>query len=302
MLAIMEEIRGLEWMQASGDRPVTVVAGSAPGESGVSIRHVRFQGEMHLKGTPQQHFVCFQVGPRFRIACRMENRTLRHEPQSGALAIIPAGIDCSADAEEDVEAVIVAIDPNRFNLATAEDAAIETQLVERLVGYDGELLRLAHGLILESAGGYSNGGLFWSDVAGAFVDGLTARHSSRPGNPTPRGSLSNELLKRLKDYIHAHLDQPIDVAELADVAGRSQFHFSRIFSRTVGMTPHRYVVHLRLQRALELMRGGRCSLAEVAVRTGFADQSHLWRWVRRVHGVSLRQLVDALRSEQQDSS
>jgi AraC family transcriptional regulator len=57
------------------------------------------------------------------------------------------------------------------------------------------------------------------------------------------------------------------------------------------MTPHRYVVHLRLQRAIELLRDGRSSLAEIAARTGFADQSHLSRWVRRVHGVSLRRMA-----------
>jgi AraC family transcriptional regulator len=58
------------------------------------------------------------------------------------------------------------------------------------------------------------------------------------------------------------------------------------------MTPHRYVVRLRLRRAVELVREGRSSLAEIAALIGFADQSHLSRWVRRVHGVSLSQLLD----------
>jgi AraC family transcriptional regulator len=57
------------------------------------------------------------------------------------------------------------------------------------------------------------------------------------------------------------------------------------------MSPHRYVVHLRLQRAIELVRDGRFGFAEIAASTGFSDQSHLSRWVRRVHGVSLKQLV-----------
>jgi len=87
------------------------------------------------------------------------------------------------------------------------------------------------------------------------------------------------------------LDEPIEVAPLASIAGRSPFHFTRVFARSVGMTPHRYVVHLRLERAVELVRDGRFGLAEIAVRTGFADQSHLSRWVRRVHGVSPSELV-----------
>src|SRR5262249_11115727 len=88
------------------------------------------------------------------------------------------------------------------------------------------------------------------------------------------------------------LDEPIEVAALAKLAGRSPFHFSRVFLRSVGVSPHRYVVHLRLQRAIELAREGRSSLAEIALHTGFADQSHLSRWIRRVRGVTLTQLSE----------
>jgi AraC-like DNA-binding protein len=124
----------------------------------------------------------------------------------------------------------------------------------------------------------------------SFPTSLVARHTSGLENRA-RGMLSKDVLERLRDYVVAHLDEPIEVAALAKIAGRSPFHFSRVFTRSVGMSPHRYVVHLRLQRAIELVRDGRSGLAEIAVRTGFADQSHLSRWVRRVHGVSLKQLA-----------
>ena len=87
------------------------------------------------------------------------------------------------------------------------------------------------------------------------------------------------------------LDEPIDVATLAHMTKRSQFHFSRVFRRSVGVSPYRYIVYLRLRRAVELIREDRLGLAEIAASTGFADQSHLSRWVRRVHGVSPTQLV-----------
>jgi transcriptional regulator GlxA family with amidase domain len=104
------------------------------------------------------------------------------------------------------------------------------------------------------------------------------------------------------DYIVSNIGRPIEVAALAEIAGRSPFHFSRVFRRSIGISPHRYIVHLRLQRALDLARSGQAGLSEIAIRTGFADQSHLWRWVRRVHGVSLTQLITRPASEQQESS
>src|SRR6266436_1908738 len=228
--------------QADGSSPTPLAAGSAPGESGVSVLRMRFHGGMHFAATPQRHCVCFQM-PQLRIERRMAGRALRREP-AGSLAICPAGFDCAADVEESVDGLLVAIDPGWFSLAAAEDSALDAQLIGCLFGYDQALLDLARTLALESAAAYPNGPLFW-----------------------------------------------IEVAKLASIAGRSPFHFSRVFTRSVGLTPYRYVVYLRVQRATELVRDGRFGLAEIAARTGFADQSHLSRWVRRVHGVPLTKLV-----------
>ena len=288
----------LSLAQEDGTPPTTLVAGSAPGESGVSIRFVRFREGLHLCGTVQQHFICFQLAQAC-FDCRIGGRTLRHKPPAGSLAICPAGIDCSADAKGSVDAVLIAVDPRHLALAAAEDSALESQLIERFAGVDQDLLSVANTLVSECGDGYPNGLLFWNELAGAFIDGLVARHTSRP-QPQVRGTLGKEVLSRLRDYIVSNIGEPIEVAALAKIAGRSPFHFSRVFSRSVGVSPHRYIVHLRLQRALELVRGGEVGLAEIAVRTGFADQSHLWRWVRRVHGVSLSQLVAEPTSEEHE--
>src|SRR5262245_31306119 len=279
---------GLSLAQQDGSWPATLAAGSAPGESGVSILGVRFQGAVHLSATLKHHLICF-VSP-VHISCRMADRALRHQAPAGSLAICPAGVDGAAEAEGSVDAIMVAVDPARLALAAAEDAALEAQLIERLIGYDQALLDLARTLTSESAGGYPNGPLYWNAVATGFMDGLVARHTSE-GERHPRGTLGKDVLARLRDYVVAHLDEPIEVAALAAIAGRSPFHFTRVFRQSVGITPHRYIVHLRLQRAIELLRDGRSSFAEIAVRTGFADQSHLSRWVRRMHGVSLTQLA-----------
>jgi AraC family transcriptional regulator len=281
----------LSLAQEDGNVPTILATGSAPGESGIFVANVRFQGGMHLAATLQHHLVCFQrMDGRPRFECRMADRTLSHEPPPGSLAICPAGIDCAADTDGSVDAILVAIDPGQLALAAAEDSALEARLMERLSGYDQGLLELASSLAFQSAHDYPNGPLFWNEVAGDFIDGLVARHTSA-SERRARGALSKDVLERLKDYVVAHLDESIEVATLAKLAGRSPFHFSRVFSRSVGMSPHRYVVHLRLQRAIELAREGRSGLAEIAAHTGFADQSHLSRWVRRVHGVPLTQLV-----------
>ena len=286
---MMTGIGDLALMQEDGGSPTTLAAGNAPGESGVSVLNVRFQDGLHLAARPRRHLVCFQLA-QARFDCRMAGRKLRHEPPAGSLAICPAGIDCAADARGSVDVILVAIDPGRLALAAAEDSALEARLTERLSGYDPTLLELARALALESADDYPNGPFHWNEIASRFIYGLVARHTSELESRA-RGMLGKQVLERVRDYVVAHLDEPIEVATLAGIAGRSPFHFTRVFTRSVGLTPHRYIVHLRLQRAIELVRQRRSGLAEIAACTGFADQSHLSRWVRRVHGASLTQLA-----------
>src|SRR3981189_508703 len=105
-------------------------------------------------------------------------------------------------------------------------------------------------------------------VLGPYRTGCDARPA--------RGLLGKDVLGRIRDYIMAHLEEPIEVAKLAAIGGRSSF------SPPVGVTPHRYIVHLRPQCAIELIRDRQHGLAEIPLRTGFSDQSHLTRWMQRV--------------------
>jgi AraC family transcriptional regulator len=274
-----------------GALPATIGAGSAPGESGVSVLSARFKGAIHVSATSRRrHHVFFSLSRQLRYQCRLAGRSLSHEPPPGSLAVCPAESDYGADADGSAEAIVVSVDPGRLALAAAEDSEIEAQLIDRFSGDDQALLDFARTLASESAAGFPNGPLFWNEIASAFIDGLLARHTVRFNGRT-KGILGKEVFRQLRDYILANLHEPIEVAALAGIAGRSEFHFTRVFTRSVGMSPHRYVVHLRLERAIELMRDGQSGLAEIAASTGFADQSHLSRWVRRVHGVSPTQLA-----------
>ena len=195
----------------------------------------------------------------------------------------------TVDCDSDVRSLLIAIDPERFALASAEDSAAGAQLIERSYGHDESLRRLGQLLADECADGYPRGTVFWNETASRLVARLVASHTT--GAKPANGVLGGDTLRQIRDYLMANLDEPIDVATLAGMSGRSQFHFSRIFRREVGVSPYRYVVHLRLRRAVELVRDGKLPLAEIAAATGFADQSHLSRWVKRVHGGSMTQLT-----------
>ena len=284
---MLSDIGDVSSIQRNGDPPTVITAGAAPGESGVAVVQLHYRGGVHFRADLRHHVVGFvTAGP---ISCRMADRTLQHDAQEGGLSVFPAGIDTAADCERDTGTLLISIDPSRLALASAEDSGPGGRLVERLDGFDGRLWRIGRVLADECADGYPRGALFWNETASRLIAGLAARHTvgATPGT----GILGDAMFRQIRDYLMAHLDEPLDVATLAALAGRSPFHFSRAFHREVGVSPHRYVVDLRLRRAMELVRDGKLPLAEIAASTGFADQSHLSRWVKRVHGGSMTQLT-----------
>jgi AraC family transcriptional regulator len=276
--------------QKDGGLPALCAAGVAPGESGVSVLGLKFDRGVHFNAVPRQHLVWFQLSD-VHMACRRAGRViLEAAAPAGSMAICPAGLDCGGDAEQGAAAILVSIQPRHLALAAVEKSSIEAVLMDRTLSDDRTLFELGRILALESAGNYPNGPLYWHGAASSFIDRLVTRHSVECDGGRRR-FLGKDVLRRLRDYVMAHLEEAIDVPALANIAGRSPSHFSQAFTRCVGLSPHRYVVHLRLQRAVELVRDGRSSLADIAACTGFADQSHLSRWIRRVYGVSLTTLT-----------
>ena len=102
-------------------------------------------------------------------------------------------------------------------------------------------------------------------------------------------------LERARELIDARSAESLSLAMLATEAGMSRWHFIRAFAGRFGLTPHAYVIERRVDVARRLLEaGGRP--AEVAVRCGFADQSHLIRHFKRVVGVTPGEYVRARRT------
>jgi transcriptional regulator of acetoin/glycerol metabolism len=108
--------------------------------------------------------------------------------------------------------------------------------------------------------------------------------------PSPsRGGLSPAVTRRVCDYIEGHLDEKIRLDGLAALTGLSTDHFARAFHQSVGVPPHSYLLRRRLEHVEHMLRETHAPLSEIALATGFSDQSHLARHFRRWAGMSPRQ-------------
>lgn len=100
-----------------------------------------------------------------------------------------------------------------------------------------------------------------------------------------RGGLPPGLAQRICEYIESHLEQKIGLEDLAAMAGLSTHHFARAFHQSVGEPPHSYLLSRRLERVERMLRETQLPLSEIALATGFSDQSHLARHFRRRTGM-----------------
>ena len=101
-----------------------------------------------------------------------------------------------------------------------------------------------------------------------------------------RGGLQPCARRRVHDYIAAHLAQKITNGALARIAGLSTAHFCTVFKETEGMSPRRYVLQCRVQRAQQLLTSTAMSGAEIADAVGFSNQSHCIHYFREIVGVT----------------
>lgn len=92
-------------------------------------------------------------------------------------------------------------------------------------------------------------------------------------------------MARVRDAIEQRYAEPLALAELAAIARVGRYHLIRAFRAEVGLTPHAYLVDVRVRRARELLRANR-SPADVAAAVGFADQAHLTRAFKARIGVA----------------
>jgi AraC family transcriptional regulator len=113
--------------------------------------------------------------------------------------------------------------------------------------------------------------------------------SAASGVPSASATPSTRDRRRVSDvlrYVEECADRPLGLAELADVARLSKYHFLRSFRRTVGITPYQFLLSLRMRRAALALSTTSMSVAAIAFDCGFGDLSTFNARFRDVFGTS----------------
>lgn len=130
-------------------------------------------------------------------------------------------------------------------------------------------------------------GPLYAETLGAAVAAQLLR-TQLLARPERRGAggLDSRTVRRLFDYVEAHLAEQIRLSDLAAIAGMSTFQLARRFKDVTGFPPHQYVTRRRIEHAKQLLCAPDSSVLEVALACGFASPSHFAQAFRFVTGVN----------------
>jgi AraC family transcriptional regulator len=136
--------------------------------------------------------------------------------------------------------------------------------------------------------------LFIDSALVTLVSHFAQRTTSRSAE---RGhiALPSWRLKRVRDYVQEHLHEQIEILDLAELAGLSVRHFTRVFREEVGQTPHQWLRALRIERAIQLLSSRKHRLVDVAELSGFSDQSHFTNVFKEITGYTPLRWLNANR-------
>jgi len=196
---------------------------------------------------------------------------------------IAAGTSCAVEWKG-AEGIVANF---HFHPAFVEEIAASLRLDLRqlspmmMLVTDEPLESLCRILMREVEGGCKHGSGFFE----ALNRGLTAAILKRL-IPSRTALQRDPRIERAVQFLEQNFRDNISIDQVARVAGLSRYHFFRMFHLAVGMPPHDYLIKCRLREARRLIAlyGGRRSLAQIAVETGFSDQTHLTRRFRREFG------------------
>jgi AraC family transcriptional regulator len=102
----------------------------------------------------------------------------------------------------------------------------------------------------------------------------------------PPAGLGDAAVRRITAYMHERLDQDVSLDDLAAQTNVSKYHLLRSFARSTGFTPHRYLVHLRMERAAELLRGTGQPVLQISTACGYRSPGQFTAAFRRRFGVA----------------
>jgi AraC family transcriptional regulator len=264
----------------------------------LAVRYLKSSasGEFSMPSS-SRHRVVLAIQPAEWVDGQFAGLTVKRRPVAGSINVVPAGSSAQWERKGVMDMLFIHLDPSLVARVAVESFELDSNrtVLPPLTGLSMPELRSAMLAVdAELRAGGAGGSLLAESFANVLVVHLIRHITGAPRLKAPAdGILPSHKLRKVIEYMMENLEGSPTLEQMAAVVGLSPYHFARQFKAATGLAPHQYVISRRVERAQHLLRtNGRLGLAEVAFRSGFANQSHFCLHFKRIAGVTPRRFLE----------
>jgi AraC family transcriptional regulator len=254
---------------------------------GLHVEHHTVQPMEFSERVLLQHNLFLYTGPVARAEIRSPEFSGLRWISPGSIWVMPQGSRHSVRFESNVEGTALAFDPSILeHLVQSADGKASFPIMHSLTVCPPKIEHLMRALMHESFDASAENCVGLECIATAIALAISQQAGAVSLRAKNGSGLAPKQIRAVQAYVETHLHEQMSLADLAAAAGLSSFHFLRSFKTSLGLTPARYVMDRRMERARYLLRVGKLTVAEVGISVGFEHVSHFSRAFRRVMGIA----------------
>lgn len=242
----------------------------------------------------QHHCLAYCLHQSARITRRLAGGRVKHTAQLRPrhFGTVPQGMESHWEVEGSPQVLLLYLHKSLMDKVieqTCEKPA-DSISITPILGTPDPLLEQLAAAVLDAVRQRDGTSTLYIDcLAHTIAAHLLHRYGARPTSEAigrARPALSQSGLQRAVDYIETALEEDLSLEVLAAQAGYSSHFFARAFRAQMGVSPHRYILDRRIERAKHLLIHTDMPLVQIALHTGFSSQSHFSSAFKRLTGVT----------------
>ncbi|MEM7593741.1 MAG: AraC family transcriptional regulator [Cyanobacteria bacterium P01_A01_bin.83] len=260
--------------------------------------HIEPADEIEAGSTKHHLFAYLLSDICQRQVTRIADQEIDGVQRRGAIWLKPKDAEGFWHWESTDECLIFAINPVFLHQIATETNCLNPDKVEVLpiVHTRDPIFDCLAGQFLQEMNHTELGNcLYVESLANMFAINLLRNYCTFPATfKEYSDGLPRYKLKQAIDYIHNHFNQTIKLSEIAELLDMSQYYFCRLFRESTGVSPYRYIIQQRIDRAKKLIENSKRPLSDIAFECGFSSQSQMTQHFRKLVGVTPKKYRDLL--------
>lgn len=267
--------------------PEAVIASSeALGWQYLRAIHMRNQSQWTMPPL-ENHCIIIQLGEPVEVSARIGSFRFEQIVQPGEITIVPAGVALQWRQETTSnETLHLYLHPNVVRRAaeSIDFNYARISMEPRFAVRDEHIRHVGLSLHCELEEANVVGRIYADTLTKVLAMQLVRRYSYLKDVHVSVGGMAPRKLRKAIEFINENLDreQNVALAAVAQEVQMSYFHFSRAFKQSTGVSPNVYMIDQRIERAKKLLADTDLPIADIALRAGFASQSHFTTTFRRL--------------------